>query len=77
MGIVYSCTANLKRLVKSHNNKILNKNNLIQNQCSCTGGCKYDLKGAITVRRALSIRQHLILTLRRSSTSVYAHLNSD
>ena len=32
-------------LIKSHNQKILNKSNLIQNQCNCAGGCKYNLKG--------------------------------
>ena len=36
--------ANLDRLIKSHNQKILNKSNLIVNQCNCAGSCKY-LKG--------------------------------
>ena len=36
---------NLERLIKSHNQKILNKGNSIQDQCNCVGGCKYDLKG--------------------------------
>ena len=45
MRISYSCMANLERLIKSHNQRILNKSNLIKNQCNCAGGCKYDLKG--------------------------------
>ena len=45
MQISYSCMANLERLIKSHNQKILNKSNLIQNQCNCAGGRKYDFKG--------------------------------
>ena len=45
MLIIYSCMANLERLIKSHNQKILNKSNLIQNQCNCVVGCKCDLKG--------------------------------
>ena len=68
--------ANLDRLIKSHNQKILNKSNLIVNQCNCAGSCKY-LKEPIPVRRTLIIRLQLTLTLRRSSTSAYAQLNSD
>ena len=45
MRVSYSCMANLERLIKLHNQKILNRSNLIQNQCNCFGGCKYDLKG--------------------------------
>ena len=45
MRVSYSCMANLERLIKSHNQKILNKSNSIQDQCNCVGGCKYDLKG--------------------------------
>ena len=45
MRVSYSCMANLDRLIKLHKQKILNKSNLIQNQCNCVGGCKYDLKG--------------------------------
>ena len=45
MRISYSCMANLERLIKSHNQRILNKSNSIKNQCNCAGGCKYNLKG--------------------------------
>ena len=38
--------ANLERLIKLQNQKILNKSNLIQNQCNWVGGCKYELKGS-------------------------------
>ena len=41
MQITYSCTANLEKLIMSQNQNILNKSNLIQNQCNCAGGCKY------------------------------------
>ena len=44
MRISYSWTANLERLIESHNQRILTKSNLIQNQCSCAGDCKYNLK---------------------------------
>ena len=45
MRISYLCTANLERLIKSNNQKILNKSNLIQNQCNCVSGCNYTFKG--------------------------------
>ena len=77
MRISYSCMANLERLIKSHNQRILNKSNSIKNQCNCAGGCKYNLRGAIAGQRTLFIRQQLTLTLKRSSTSAYAPLNSD
>ena len=35
----YLCTSRLKRLIKLHNQKILNKSNLIKNQCNFDGCC--------------------------------------
>ena len=69
--------ASLERLIKSHNQRILNRSNLIKSQCNCAGGCKYNLKGAIAGQKTLFTRQQLTLTLKRSSTSAYAPLNSD
>ena len=34
----------MERLIKLHNQKIFNKSNLIQKQCNCAGGCKYNLR---------------------------------
>ena len=45
MRISYSCTANLERLIKSHNQKILSKIDQTEIKCNCAGGCKYNLKG--------------------------------
>ena len=44
--ISYSCMGNLERLIKSHNQRILNKSNLFKSQCNCASGCKYDFKRA-------------------------------
>ena len=63
MRISYSCMANSERLIKSYNQKELNKSNLIQSKCNCAGGCKYNLEGTIAVRRTLFTRQQLTLTL--------------
>ena len=45
MRISYSCTANLERIIKAHNQKVLNKDIKTEGQCSCAGGCKYPLRG--------------------------------
>ena len=43
--VCFSCMANFERFIKSPNQKILNKSNLIQNQCNCADGCKCNFKG--------------------------------
>ena len=43
MRISYSCTANLERIIKAHNQKVLNKD--IKTKGQFAGGCKYPLRG--------------------------------
>ena len=44
MQISYACTANLQRIIKAHNQKMLNKTTKTESQCNCAGSCKYPLK---------------------------------
>ena len=45
MRISYSCTANLEKIIKAHNQKVSNKNTKTESKCNCGGSCKYQLKG--------------------------------
>ena len=51
--------------------KKLNKKNQVQYQSKCADGYKHAFKGAITVWRALFIRQQLTLTSKRSLYSLF------
>ena len=37
--------ANLDRIIKGHNQKVLNKDTKTECQCGCAGSCKYPLRG--------------------------------
>ena len=43
MRISYSCTANLEKIIKAHNQEVLNKKKTNEGQCNCAGSCKYPL----------------------------------
>ena len=45
MRISYSCTASIERIIKAHNQKVLNQKKQNESQCKCAGSCKYPLKG--------------------------------
>ena len=77
MRISYSCTANLERLIKSNNQKMLNKNNLIQNQGNCAGGCNYNFKGGGCRLENIIYKAIVNSNLEKSSTSAYAQLGLD
>ena len=44
MLISYSCTANIKSIVKAHNNNFFKKKKQNESYCNCVGSCKYTLK---------------------------------
>ena len=75
MRISYSCTANLERIIKTHNQKVLNKDTKNDGQCKCAGSCKYPLKGGNC--RTENIVYRATLTLRQGCTSACARLSSD
>ena len=77
MQISYSCTANLERIIKAHNQKVLNKITKTESQCKCAGSCKYPLKGVTAVRKTLFTRPQLSLTLRQGFPSACARLSLD
>ena len=45
MRVSYSYRTNLERIIKAHNQKVLNKNTKNESKRKCAGNCKYPLKG--------------------------------
>ena len=41
----YFCTANLEKIIKAHNQRVLNLQKPNKRQGKCNGTCKYPLKG--------------------------------